>query len=125
MLPTMMADFLAGKSGSGLWLAAYDQTAVGIVHCVPEPMTRGTSNMLLLAVHPLWQGRGCGTALVRAVEQALALEGMRILLVETSGRAQFAGARSFYEKLGFQNEARIRDFYEPGDDKVIFRKLLQ
>ncbi len=49
---------------------------------------------------------------------------MRLLLVETSGVAGFAGQRRFYRKLGFRREARIRDYYQAGDDKVVFAKSL-
>lgn len=28
------------------------------------------------------------------------------------------------QQLGFRREARIRDYYQPGDDKVVFAKPL-
>jgi len=56
------------------------------------------------------------------VEQALALRGARLLLVETL--ASFERTREFYRRCGFDEEARIRDFYEAGADKIIYRKVL-
>ena len=50
--------------------------------------------------------------------------GERLLLVETSGLGSFDLTRQFYRKNGYDEEARIRDYYGPGDDKVIFRKAL-
>ena len=47
-----------------------------------------------------------------------------MLIVETSSTAQYIGARRFYQARGFIEEARIRDFYGPGDDKVVFWKAL-
>ena len=41
---------------------------------------------------------------------------------QTSGVPGFAGQRAFYSRLGFIREARIRDFYEPGDDKIVYWK---
>jgi hypothetical protein len=46
------------------------------------------------------------------------------LLVETSGSEDFAGTRAFYNSIGYTQEARIRDFYQGGDDKIVFRKDL-
>ena len=68
--------------------------------------------------------QGFGRALTQAVEKTLADEGERLLIVETSGTEDFAQARAFYEKCGYEKEAQIRDFYADGDDKIIFRKKL-
>jgi RimJ/RimL family protein N-acetyltransferase len=47
-----------------------------------------------------------------------------MLLVETSGLPDFERTRTFYAKCGYEEEARIRDFYAVNDDKVVFRKVL-
>jgi ribosomal protein S18 acetylase RimI-like enzyme len=54
----------------------------------------------------------------------LAKRGERILLVETSGLESFEYVRAFYRRSGYNEEARIREFYKTGDDKIIFRKAL-
>ncbi len=36
----------------------------------------------------------------------------------------FAGARAFYAARGYAEEARLRDFYLDGWDKVVYRKRL-
>jgi RimJ/RimL family protein N-acetyltransferase len=54
----------------------------------------------------------------------LAARGERILLVETSGLPEFERTRAFYAKHGYEEEARIREFYRAGEDKVVFRKAL-
>ena len=33
-------------------------------------------------------------------------------------------ARAFYLSCGYDEEARVRDYYEAGDDMVLFRKDL-
>ncbi|WP_404788101.1 hypothetical protein [Altericista sp. CCNU0014] len=50
--------------------------------------------------------------------------GERVLLVETSGTEDFEYVREFYRKSGYEEEARIREFYTAGVDKIIFRKML-
>jgi ribosomal protein S18 acetylase RimI-like enzyme len=78
----------------------------------------------MIAVHPDRQRQGRGEALVRHVERAVADRGGRLLLVETSGPASFERTRAFYRRCGYEEEARIREFYKAGDDKIVFRKLL-
>lgn len=120
MLAGMAAPFLEGADE--LWLVV--EGGAGLAYAAPERLTDGTWNLLLLAVDPARQGQGLGRRLVLAVEAALGEKGARLLLVETSGVPEFAGQRRFYRKLGFRREARIRDYYQAGDDKVVFVKPL-
>lgn len=46
------------------------------------------------------------------------------LQVETSGLESFEYVRGFYRKSGYDEEARIREFYKAGEDKIVFRKAL-
>lgn len=120
----MLAEYHAGGDGGHHWLTDDDHGPVGVAYFAPERMTEGTWNLYLIAVHPDRQRQGRGTALLRHVEQTLARQGQRILLVETSGVAGFEHVRAFYRSAGYDEEARIRDFYKAGDDKVVFRKAL-
>ena len=97
---------------------------VAVAYTAPERMTAGTWNALLLAVHPDRHGQGIGAALMARVEALLAARGERVLLVETSGTADFERTRRFYEHIGYEREALIREYYDAGDDKVVFRKAL-
>ena len=124
MLDAMTAGFLRGEVEEEFWLTYDDGTPVAVVYCTPERLTVGTWNMLLIAVHPSRQGQGIGARLAVEVERRLAARGGRILLVETSGIPEFERTRAFYRGLGYDEEARIREFYAPGEDKIVFRKLL-
>jgi hypothetical protein len=42
----------------------------------------------------------------------------------TSGLTSFERTPAFYRKCGYEEEARVREFYEAGEDKVVFRKGL-
>lgn len=97
----------------------------GVAYVEPERMTDGTYNLLLIAVHPRAQKQGRGTKLIRHVETQVAERGGRVLLVETMGTEDFAHVRWLYERLGFLEEARIRDFYAEGCDKVVFWKPIK
>jgi ribosomal protein S18 acetylase RimI-like enzyme len=106
------------------WLTDYDNEPVGMAYVAPERMTEGTWNLYLIAVHPHRQRQGRGKSLLRHVEQMLMERGERILLVETSGTENFDYVREFYRKNGYEEEARIREFYTTGVDKIVFRKAL-
>lgn len=125
MLPDMMNDFLRGKESPSLWLTCETNgMAMGFCYATPETLTDGTWNMLAIAVHPASQGGGYGSALVRHLEAVLREQGHRVLIADTSGTDEFAQTRQFYRRNGYIEEARIRDFWAAGDDKVIYWKRL-
>lgn len=93
----------------------------------PEPAGDRVWNLFFLAVTPSEQGDGVGAALTSYVEQTLRQRGpgdAQVLLVETSSTDQYARTRDFYVKQGFIEEARIRRFWGPADDKVTYWKAL-
>lgn len=124
MLEDMIFDYFDNDNSSDFWLTYEDHEPVAIAYCAPEKMTKGTWNLYLIAVHPSHQGKGIGTSMVRYIEQILKKRGERLLLVETSGLAEFDRTRAFYRQCGFDEEARIREFYQVGEDKIVFRKSL-
>ncbi|MBD1915155.1 MULTISPECIES: GNAT family N-acetyltransferase [Cyanophyceae] len=124
-LSTLLANSLDDTTASkAFWLTDDDSGPVGVAYCEPERMTDQTWNLQLIAIHPSRQGQGRGTALLRHVEQTLAAQGGRLLIVETSGSPDFERVRTFYANCSYQEEGRIRDFYATGYDKVTFRKVL-
>ncbi len=123
MLDEMTAGYFAA-AGEDAWLTGDEDGPGAVAYFAPERMTEGTWNLYLIAVRPERQGSGLGTALLRRVEETLAACGGRILLVETSGLPEFGRTRAFYRRRGYDEEARIRDFYRAGEDKVVFRKAL-
>jgi len=125
MLEDMMSGYLNNDKSQEIWLTnTVEERLVAIAYCAPEKMTEGTWNLYLITVHPNHQGQGIGTAMVHHVEQMLSKRGERILLAETSGLDSFAKTRSFYHRCGYEEEARIREFYQAGEDKIVFRKSL-
>lgn len=125
MLEGMTAAYFDGDHDTQRWIVAErDGLVEGVAYTVPEPLTEGTWNVLLICVDPAAHGQGIGAALMGQVEARLRDEGARVLLVETSGTPGFERTRGFYDMLGYEREARIRDYYTAGDDKIIFRKSL-
>ena len=125
MLPDMASAFLSGEASQQLWLTCeIGGTAVAFCYAVQETLTEGTWNMLAIAVHPSRQGAGCGGAIVAMLEDLLSKAGHRVLIAETSGKDDFARTQAFYRKQGYVEEARIRDFWAKGDDKIVFWKSI-
>jgi GNAT superfamily N-acetyltransferase len=107
------------------FLGAFEDDGLAGYACYgPTPATEGTYDLYWLAVHPDAQGRGIGRALVHAVEAKLIARGGRLLLVETSSRADYAGTRQFYARSGYVEAARVRDFYAPADDRILLTTRL-
>jgi len=125
MLPGMVSGFLSDDESSDIWLTCEaNGKAVGFCYAVPEELAEGAWNMLAIAVLPSEQGGGCGGAITKHLESELKERGQRILIADTSGADDFAQTREFYRKNGYAEEARIRDFWAAGDDKIVFWKSL-
>lgn len=121
----MMADYFGGNSGAGhMCVIDEEGDPLGVAYYAPAPATDGTWYLTMIAVRPDRQGQGRGAALMSHVEGALRAGGHRVLLVETSGTPDYERTRAFYAKCGYEEEARIRDYYAAGDDMVLFRKAL-
>lgn len=125
MLDDMISDYFDNENSNDFWFTCEDNQPVAIAYCVPERMTEGTWNLLLIAVHPDYQGKGYGSFILHHIEQILAARGERLLLIETSSLDSFERSQAFYLKCGYEKEARIREFYQEGEDKIVFRKLLK
>lgn len=103
-------------------LVSKGEGIIGVAYYAPEMMADNVWNLWFLGVHPDHQGQGHGSKLLSAVEGTLRDQAARILLIETSGIDDFAQTRKFYLNNGYDEEARIREYYEAGHDKIVFRK---
>lgn len=92
--------------------------------CETERMTEGPYNLLAIPVASDHPRSGAGRALLRHVESVLRQGDARLLLMETATDPEQDRAGAFYTKEGFAEGARIRDFYAPGQIKVVFWKQL-
>jgi ribosomal protein S18 acetylase RimI-like enzyme len=123
VLNKLLGDYFSGSNSQCFWLTdEAEDEVVGVAYCEPERMTDQTWNLQFIAIHPDHQGQGRGGNLLHHIEETLKACGGRLLLVETL--ASFELTRAFYKKCGYEEEARIRDFYAAGDDKIVYRKVL-
>jgi len=111
-------------SGYRFLFAELDGRPVGYVCYGPIPCTVGSFDLYWIVVDPRQQRRGLGRRLLEHAEQRIKRAGGRHVYVETSGRAQYAPTRAFYERCGYSVAAALADFYYPGDPKIVYRKVL-
>ena len=125
MLADMIADYFDNPDSEDLWFTTTENgKPMAIGYCAPEKLTDGTYNLYAIGVRGDIQGKGIGRKMMRYIEHQLTVKGQRILIVETSGKDEFEKTRTFYENLDYTKEAVIRDFWEEGDDKVVYWKKL-
>jgi ribosomal protein S18 acetylase RimI-like enzyme len=62
--------------------------------------------------------------LLKKVEEKIREMGGKRIYVETSSREQYEPTRLFYSRCGYRKEATLKNFYSPGDDKVIYLRVL-
>lgn len=96
----------------------------GYVCIGPTPATQGTYDLYWIAVTPEAHGKGIGSTLLRFTEEHLKQKGGRLLIAETSSTPEYEKTRAFYLRKGFQQQARIQEYYKPGDDLIIYGKIL-
>jgi len=100
----------------------------------PIPCTQGSFDLYWIAVHQNFQKRGLGAGLLTAAESmmrkgltgpdASPLSPARRVYIETSSQAKYRPTQVFYERCGYAEEARLKDYYAAGDDKIIYVKAL-
>ncbi len=101
-----------------------EQKVVGYICIGPTPATEGTFDLYWIAVSPVEHGKGIGSELLRFAEDHVKTKGGRLMIAETSSTAKYEKTRLFYERKGFEQRARIKEYYRPGDDLIIYGKYL-
>ncbi len=88
------------------------------------PATMGSYDLYWIALSESMRGRGIGKVLLRETEELIRKLRGRHLYAETSSRNQYAPTQRFYESCHYTAEAILKDFYSPGDSKIIYSKVL-
>lgn len=106
-------------------IRVYDDGDVLGYYCVgPTPATDATFDLYWIATMPSVHGKGIGRALNTHAEELIRSLGGGLIIVETSSTPRYDKTRNFYRKAGYEELARIRDYYRPGDSLVVYGKYL-
>jgi ribosomal protein S18 acetylase RimI-like enzyme len=106
-------------------MANDEDQAIGYVCYGPVPMTQGTFDLYWIVVDPRCQGQGVGSRLLHFLEEVVREGKGRMILIDTSSVPQYEKAQKFYFRHGFQEVARVPDYYHPGNDRITFCKRLE
>ena len=124
-LEEMISNYLTNKDTEDIWFTYTDENkAIAVGYCVPEKLTEGTYNLLAIGVSKEYQRKGIAQKMMLYIENQLKFKGARLLIVETSSDDAQIGARNLYSKIEYSQAATIKDFWQDGEDKIVFLKRL-
>jgi ribosomal protein S18 acetylase RimI-like enzyme len=112
------------ESGYFFLFAEKDRKVAGYSCFGPIPCTVESYDIYWIAVQEELRGSGLGADILKRVEERIREMGERRVYVETSSRKQYKPTRSFYSRCGYRKDATLKNFYSPGDDKVIYLRVL-
>ena len=103
---------------------AQDQP-IGYICYGPAPMTQGTFDLYWIAVDRRHQRQGIGSELLDFLEGTVRKRSGRMILIDTSSMPLYEKAQKFYFRKGFQEVARVPDYYHPDNDRITLCKRLK
>ena len=122
-----LVDDALASPASDYWfrLAEREGEVAGYICFGPTPMTVCTYDLYWIVVHAKHRGHGIARELISGMEKELQARGPRAQIrVETSQSEGYGAARKLYENLGYPETGRYKDFYDSGDDLIVFYKSL-
>jgi D-alanine-D-alanine ligase len=115
---------LGDESGYHFIFAERSGKAIGFTCFGPISGTESSFDLYWIALLDAFRGMGIGKKLLSLTENKIAAMGGHRIYIETSAREQYDPTRQFYLSCGYKEDALIRDFYAPGDSKVIYVKVV-
>jgi GNAT superfamily N-acetyltransferase len=85
-------------------------------------MTKSCFDLYWIVTHNDFRGKGIGKKLLEETYREAKSLGCTMIIAETSGREHYAPTRAFYDSAQYTLEATIKDYYDKGDDKLIYIK---
>lgn len=120
----LVHEHLEKGSDSGYFFLFAEQAGVTVGYACfgPIPGTLASYDLYWIAVHADYQRQGFGKEILTQTESLITKQQGNKIYVDTSSRQQYVPTRRFYQDCGYRQEAFLKDFYAPGDSKIIFVK---
>lgn len=125
-LQEVLSDYHAGAHAYGHIAVTYEDNGriVGYAYYAPAAMTERSWDLWWIAVARDRHAQGIGSQLLRHAEDDIRQHKGRLLFIETSSLPHYEPTRKFYLQHGYEITGVLRDYYNDGDDKVVFRKRM-
>ncbi len=94
-------------------------TCYGLIPC-----TESSYDIYWIVVHPDFQRKGIGRIILAETERLIGNAGGRRIYIDTSQSEKYIPTHAFYHRCGYVFESILKDFYAPGDGKVICCKII-
>jgi GNAT superfamily N-acetyltransferase len=91
----------------------------------PITMSKTSFDLYWIASHNDYRGKGIGKKVLEETCRQAKKMGCSIIIAETSGLPHYEPTRAFYVNNNFELEARLKDFYALGDDKLFYTKRIE
>ena len=122
----LVEERLAEGEGSGYFFIFVETEGKTVSYSCYGPIagTDAGYDLYWIVTHNDYRGLGIGKQLLDETHRVVKNAGGRYIIAETSSLEKYTPTRLFYEKNEYDKDALIKDFYMPGDDKVIYVKRL-
>jgi ribosomal protein S18 acetylase RimI-like enzyme len=107
-----------------VYVAEEDGRIHGYMCFGPTPVAEGTYDLYWIAVNPASQNQGIGKKLLGFMEHEINRLRGRLIIIETSSQEKYEATQAFYLHNSYHLAAQIKDFYKPGDDRMIYTKYI-
>ena len=115
----------ADKSGYHFLLYENGGGIIGFTCYGEIPGTKNRYDLYWIVISSELRGKGIGKRLISETEKTIVERGGKKIYVETSSKASYYDTRQFYIRCGYIEEAVFKDFYDDGDDKIVYLKNLK
>jgi GNAT superfamily N-acetyltransferase len=123
----LVAERVAGGEATGYFFVFAELDGVTVAYSCygPISMSRTSFDLYWIATHNDCRGMGIGRRVLEETCSHARAMGCSIIIAETSGLPHYEPTRNFYTGNGFDLEARLKDFYAMGDDKLFYTKRIK
>ncbi len=122
----LVTERLLNGESSGYFFVFAELDGVTVAYSCfgPVSMSMTSFDLYWIATHNDYRGKGIGKQLLEETCNQARKMGCSIIIAETSGLEHYAPTRAFYISNKFELEARLKDFYAIGDDKLFYTKRI-
>ncbi len=122
----LVTERLSQGESTGYYFVFAESDGITVAYSCfgPISMSKTSFDLYWIVTHNDYRGKGIGKKLLEETCREAKNMGCSIIIAETSGLPHYSPTRAFYENNRFILEARLKDFYAIGDDKLFYTKTL-